>query len=152
MCSVLVFFQGGLLSLGVRLVWIEASIAMSLYPSWALGPAPSHTDIPDKGIRRTCSCLTQTHIPWPASSLHGQHSASSLVWVFSSSHTHMSLCHIPDPCARGWKHLTPILTPHIPLPPGFYPAGFCRGGVWEHVNTCAAPDQSQLSLSPRSAC
>lgn len=37
MCSVLVFSQGGLLGLGMRLVWIEVSIAISLYPSWALG-------------------------------------------------------------------------------------------------------------------
>lgn len=37
MCSLLVFSQGGLLLLGMRLVWTEASITMSLYPSWALG-------------------------------------------------------------------------------------------------------------------
>lgn len=34
MCSVLVFSQGGLLELGMRLVWVEAS--MSLCPSWGL--------------------------------------------------------------------------------------------------------------------
>lgn len=36
MCSVLVFSQGGLVGLGMRLLWIEASIAISLCPSWAL--------------------------------------------------------------------------------------------------------------------
>lgn len=37
MCSVLVFSWDGPLGLGMRLVWIEASIAVSLCPSWALG-------------------------------------------------------------------------------------------------------------------
>lgn len=37
MCSLLLFSQGGLLDLGMRLVWIEASIVASLCPSWALG-------------------------------------------------------------------------------------------------------------------
>lgn len=37
MCSMLVFSQGGLLHVGMRLVWTEASITVSLYPSWALG-------------------------------------------------------------------------------------------------------------------
>lgn len=62
------------------------------------------------------------------------------VGILEFPHPHLPVPH-PWSLCWGLESPTPILTPHIPLPPGFYPAGFCRGGVWVHVNTCAVPDQ-----------